>query len=178
MVYSAENPDDLRLALELSTIPLHFVFHSAHMPGTLIEAACEHGMRGLIVECGNHRDNQAVETARQHIHSFLARHHLIDESYRLPQKPPACVTIYESIQAIKPHADFTFLIEDIKTGTRLSKGQKYAKDDHGDHIAPQDCHVVVPSLVVKATDDDARFLGRRTVVEAVGLKHLLSQSRT
>ena len=84
---------------------------------------------------------------------------------------PARVTVYESIQAIKPHADFAFLIKDIRTGTKLSKGRKFARDNRGYHVAPQDCHVVVPSLVVKLTDDDAGFLGRRTVLEGSDLKY-------
>ena len=62
--------------------------------------------------------------------------------------------------------------KDIKTGTKLSKGRKYARDVHGYHVAPQDCHVVVPSLVVKPTDDDAGFLGRRTVLKDSEFKRL------
>jgi len=170
LVYTKDDSGSTEFALRLSSIPLHFVFHPAHMPGTLIEAASAHGIRGLIVECGNHYAKQAVDTARQHIHNFLARHDLIDEGYRLQETTPARVTVYESIQAIKPHADFVFLIKDIKTGTKLLKGWKYAKDNHGYHVAPQDCHVVVPSLVVKSTDDDAGFLGRRTVLEGIELK--------
>jgi succinylglutamate desuccinylase len=171
LVYTKEDSGSTEFALRLSSIPLHFVFHAAHMPGTLIEAASAHGIRGLIVECGNHYAKQAVETARQHIHNFLVHHHLIDDGNMLQAPTPARVTFYESIQAIKPHADFVFLIKDIKTGTKLSKGRKYAKDNHGYHVAPQDCHVVVPSLVVKSTDDDAGFLGRRTVVEGSDLKY-------
>jgi len=34
----------------------------------------------------------------------------------------------------------------------------------GAHVARQDCHVMVPSLVVKPTDDYAGFLGRWTVM--------------
>ena len=83
----------------------------------------------------------------------------------LRETTPARVTFYESIQAIKPHAGFAFLIKDIKTGTKLSKGQKYARDDHGYHVAPQDCHLVVPSRIVKPTDFDAGFLGTRTVMD-------------
>jgi len=143
---------------------LHFVFHPEHMPGTLIEAASAHGIRGLIVECGNHYAKQAVETARQHMYNFLIHHHLIDESFMLQETTAARVTFYESIQAIKPHTDFTFLIKDIETGTRLKKGQKFAKDDHGYHIAPQDCYVVVPSKAALPTDADAGFLGRLTVM--------------
>jgi succinylglutamate desuccinylase len=165
LVYAKDDSDNSDFALRLSSIPLHFVFHPEHMPGTLIEAASSYGIRGLIVECGNHYAKQAVETARQHIHNFLARHHLIDEGYMLRETTPARITIYESIQAIKPHDDFTFLIKDIKTGTKLSKGQKYARDDHGYHVAPQDCHLVVPSRIVKPTDFDAGFLGTRTVMD-------------
>jgi succinylglutamate desuccinylase len=172
LVYTKDDSGSTKFALGLSSIPLHFVFHPAHMPGTLIEAASAHGVRGLIVECGNHYAKQAVETARQHIRNFLVRHDLIDEGYMSQETTPARVTVYESIQAIKPHADFAFLIKDIRTGTKLLKGRKYAKDNHGYHVAPQDCHVVVPSLVVKSTDDDAGFLGRRTVVEGSGLEHL------
>ena len=34
---------------------------------------------------------------------------------------------------------------------------KSAKDDHGYHIAPQDCQVAVPSLLVKPTDEAIRL---------------------
>jgi succinylglutamate desuccinylase len=169
LVYTKDDSDNLKFALKISAVPLHFVFHPEHMPGTLIEAANANGIRGLIVECGNHYAPQAAETARQHIYSFLAHHQLIDEGDILPKTTPASITFYESIQAIIPHAGFRFLIKDIKTGTKLSKGQKYAVDDHGDHVAPQDCYVVVPSLVVKATDNDAGFLGKRTVQEVNAL---------
>ena len=165
LVYAKDDGDNTEFALKLSTIPLHFVFHPQHMPGTLIQAASAHGGRGLIVECGNHRAKQAVETARQHILTFLAHHHLFDEGHLLKERTPGRITCFESIQAIQPHNNFSFLIKDIKTGTKLSKGQKYARDDRGYHIAPQDCYVVVPSRVVKPTDDDAGFLGRRTVLK-------------
>jgi succinylglutamate desuccinylase len=170
LVYAKDDTDKIEFAMKVSAIPLHFVFHPEHMPGTLIEAASTHGIRGLIVECGNHYAAQAVETARQHIYNFLFHHHLIDDSYTSPETTPASITFYESIQAIIPHGGFRFIIKDIKTGTKLSKGQKFAVDDHGDHVAPQDCYVVVPSRVVKATDADAGFLGKRSVLEGSELK--------
>ena len=173
LVYTKDGSDNLEFARKVSAIPLHFVFHPEHMPGTLIEAASAHGIRGMIVECGNHYARQAVETARQHIHKFLVHHHLIDEANMTPETTPAKITFYESIQAIKPHAGFRFFIKDIKTGTKLSKGQKFAGDDHGDHVAPQDCYVVVPSRVVKATDADAGFLGKRTVLAVSDLQQLI-----
>jgi succinylglutamate desuccinylase len=170
LVYTKDDSDSMEYAMKVSTLPLHFVFHPEHMPGTLIEAASAYNIRGMIVECGNHYAPQAVETARQHIYDFLAHHHLIDEGNMTQKTTPAKITFYESILAIKPHAGFRFLIKDIKTGTKLSKGQKFAVDDLGDHFAPQDCYVVVPSRVVKATDVDAGFLGKRTVREGGALR--------
>jgi len=151
--------------MRLSSIQLHFAFHPEHMPGTLIEAASRHEIYGLIVECGNHYSTQGAATALQHIYSILVHHHLIDEDYRSQEKTPATITRYESIQAINPHNNFQFLVKDIKTGTKLKKGQKFAIDDRGYHIAPEDCFVVVPSKVVLSRDDDAGFLGRLTVLE-------------
>ena len=165
VVYSIDNPENSLLALKLSSIPLHFAFHPEHMPGTLIEAASAHNIRGLIVECGNHYSAHGVETALQHIDSILCHHRLTNEGIMSPRVSPAAITRYESIQAIKPCGDFKFIIYDIKTGAKLSKGQKYARDDHGYHVAPQDCYLVVPSRIVKPTDFDAGFLGIRSVME-------------
>jgi hypothetical protein len=65
---------------------------------------------------------------------------------------------YESISAIKSGPNFKFLIPDVATGTKLSKGQVFAKDDNGERIAPEDCYIVVPSRVGKTKDVDAGFL--------------------
>ena len=162
LVYSRENPAMMDLAAALSPIRLHFAFVSRDMPGTLIEAAARHQIHGLIVECGNHYAVHGVETAAEHIYRILAYHHLIDPSPKYSKTAAVAITRYESIQAIKPHANFRFLVEDIRTGTRLKKGQKFASDDHGYHIAPQDCYVVVPSRIVKPTDSDAGFLAALT----------------
>ena len=83
---------------------------------------------------------------------------------------PASITFYESTQAIKPHAGFRFFIKDVKTETKLSKGQKFAADDQCDPVASQDCYAVVPSRVVKATGADTGFLGVRTVQEGSELQ--------
>jgi succinylglutamate desuccinylase len=164
LVYTREPQTNTDLSAAFSPIRLHFSFIPEHMPGTLIEAARRCSIYGLIVECGNHHGAHGVETAADHIHRILAHHHLIDPDLRSQIPPPAAITRYDSIQAIKPHANFRFLIKDIRTGTRLKKGQKFARDDQGYHISPQDCHVVVPSRLVKPTDYDAGFLATRTVL--------------
>jgi len=166
LVYPRQTPELTAPAAGLSPIPLHFAYHIEHMPGTLIAAAGRKNVFGLIVECGNHHAARGVETAAEHIHRILALHHVIDPEPRPQIKSAAAITRYDSIQAIKPHAGFRFLIEDIQTGTRLKKGQRFARDDRGYHSAPQDCWVVVPSKTVLSTDFDAGFLGDLTLLKS------------
>ena len=158
-VYEKDNPDSLELTLSISEIPLHFAYHPAHMPGASISTAGRHYTCGLIVECGNHLSEQSIDTAKDHMQALLAHYHIVPASAKAPKKDGAIIEQYESISAIKPGPNFRFLIADVTTGTKLSKGQVFARDDNGEHIAPQDCFIVVPSRVVKATDVDAGFLG-------------------
>jgi len=93
---------------------------------------------------------------------LLEHHRVIAQEPKPKIKPAPGIKRYDSIQAITPHANFRFLIKDIQTGTRLQKGQRFATDDCGDHLAPQDCYVVAPSKTVKPTDVDAGFLATLT----------------
>ena len=160
-VYEKQNPQSLDLTLSISNLPLHFAFHPEHMRGTLIEAAGKHHICGLIVECGNHVSRQGVNTALEHIESLLGHYHLVKGSFSSERSIPETITQYESIQFIKPGANFRFLIDGVKTGTKLTGGEKFAQDDHGYHLAPEDCFIVVPSMIVKPTDHDAGFLCKR-----------------
>jgi hypothetical protein len=164
-VYEKDNPHSLELTLSISDIPLHFAYHPAHMPGSLIGAAGEHHICGLIVECGNHLSAKGIETAQDHMQALLAHYQILPASAKAPKKDGATIKQYESICAIKPGPNFRFLIADVATGTKLSKGQLFAKDDKREHIAPQECYIVVPSRVVKATDVDAGFLGRLNMLK-------------
>jgi hypothetical protein len=98
------------------------------------------------------------------IYSILVHKKLIDASLWSEKKMTGTITQYESIQPIKPGANFRFIIEALETGTKLEKGQQFAIDDDRIHIAPQDCHVVVPSMIVKPTDFDAGFLGKKNLI--------------
>lgn len=75
----------------------------------------------------------------------------------------------ESIQAIQPHKNFRFLMEDVTTGTKLVKGQRFAVDDQGYHFAPENCYVVVPSKQVGPNDRDAGFLCRLNEIPLEGI---------
>ena len=164
-VYAKDNTDSLALTLRISGIPLHFAFHPAHMPGALISAAARRHICGLIVECGNHRSEGGLDTARVHMQALMAHYQVLPVSAKAAPKDGAMIEQYESIRAINPGPNFRFLIPDVATGTKLSKGQVFAKDDNGEHIAPQACYIVVPSRVVKATDVDAGFLGRLNLLQ-------------
>jgi succinylglutamate desuccinylase len=157
-VYQKDNGQGLNLALTISDIALHFAYHSAHMPGALIEAAGQQQICGLIVECGNHLSKQSKNTALEHIHAVLCNHNLMEGPLSPEKSMPATIIQYESIQFIKPGVNFRFMIEGVKTGTKLQSGQKFARDAHGYHVAPQECFIVVPSMTVKPTDHDAGFL--------------------
>jgi hypothetical protein len=164
-VYEKDNPHSLELTLSISDIPLHFAYHPAHMPGSLIGAAGEHHICGLIVECGNHLSEKGIEIAQDHMQAMLSHYQVLPASTKISPKDGATIEQYESISAIKPGPNFKFLIPNVATGTKLSKGQVFAKDDNQEHIASQDCYIVVPSRVVKATDVDAGFLGRLNLVK-------------
>lgn len=157
-VYEKENAQSLNLALSIRNIPLHFAYHPEHMPGALITAAGRRRICGLIVECGNHLSKSAANTALDHIQAVLFHYNLMEGSLSPERWMPAPITQYESIQFIKPDVNFRFLIDGVQTGTKLASGQKFARDEHGYHVAPQKCFIVVPSMVVKPTDHDAGFL--------------------
>jgi hypothetical protein len=97
--------------------------------------------------------------------AILVHKKLIDAFLWPEKKIPETIIQYESIQSIKPGANFRFIIEPLETGTKLEKGQQFAIDDNRIHIAPKDCHVVVPSMIVKPTDFDAGFLGKKNLIE-------------
>jgi succinylglutamate desuccinylase len=157
-VYEKENPQSLDVTLSISNLPLHFAYHPAHMPGALITEAGQRRICGLILECGNHLSRQGVNTAHEHIQALLCHFNLMEGSFSHERSMPETITQYESIQFIKPGANFKFLIDGVKTGTKLANGEKFARDDHGYHIAPRECFIVVPSMKVKSTDHDAGFL--------------------
>lgn len=164
-VYEKDNSRSLELTLNISEIALHFAYHPAHMPGALITATGQRHISSLIVECGNHQSQQGIDTSRRHMQTLLAHYQMLPASAKTPKKDGAIIEQYESIGAIKPGPNFRFLIANVATGTKLSKGQVFAKDDHGEHIAPQACYVVVPSRVVKSTDVDAGFLGSMNLLK-------------
>ncbi len=164
-VYEKDNPASLELTLSISDIPMHFAYHPAHMPGALISTAGQRQICGLIVECGNHLSEGGIEAAQDHMQTLLAHYQILPASAKAPKKDSTIIEQYESISAIHPGPNFKFLIPDVATGTKLSKGQVFAKDDNGEHTAPQACYIVVPSRVVKATDVDAGFLGRLNMLK-------------
>ena len=120
-----------------------------------------------FILCGFHGSRRGTGTALEHIDRLLMHHKIMSKSFvSEPNRGAKQLTIeqYESIQAIRVHAGFRFLIDHITTGTQLVKGQKFAEDERGYHAAPQDCYVIVPSKLIRPTDYDAGFLGKLNVI--------------
>jgi predicted deacylase len=155
-VYNAEAEVNETLALQLSPFDLHLAYHPEHLPGALVDGIGARG--GVMVECGNHRSQTGRETARVHIQRVLSHFGVIAGGGPVHPGRPAEVVRYETLQTIVPHENFRFTIPDVATGCFLEAGRRFALDDHGEHLAPQDCYVVVPSRRVRATDHDAGFL--------------------
>ena len=164
-VYEKDNAQSMNLTISISDIPLHFIYHPEHMPGALITAAGQRHICGLIVECGNHQSKQGSHTALSHMQALLAHYQMLSTSVEAPKRKIPTIEQYESIGAIQTGPNFKFLIPDVATGTKLAKGQLFAKDDDREHIAPRECYIVVPSRVVKTTDVDAGFLGSLNMLQ-------------
>jgi succinylglutamate desuccinylase len=159
VVFNIEKPQNEALSRKLSPCGLHLAYHSAHLPGALIDAAGTPA--GLMIECGNHQSQDGRQTAREHLLRALSHFGVVSADTETDLVPAARLTCYETIQPIIPRANFAFTVEDVATGYFLEAGRRYAVDDHGAHRAPEDCYVVVPSRHVRPTDHDAGFLCRR-----------------
>lgn len=158
VAYNIENPKNEILALKLSPIDLHLAYHIKDLPGALIDTPeCR---SGLMVECGNHHSETALEIALAHIRSTLSYFGISAADVLPAWQSDRHITQYETIRPIVPGANFGFTIEAVSTGYFLKAGSRFATDSHGDHYAPDDCYVVVPSLHVRHSDADAGFLCR------------------
>ncbi len=160
--YSADNDRNKQLALQVSPLSLHFSYHAEHLGGLLVDQASHFGFDALGIECGNHESADSVETALDHINRLLIHYKILNEKDILSCLPPQdeqLRRVYETITAIRPGLEFRFLDEKIVSESLLNRGEAFAWDrDHGEHIAPQDCYVMMPSKIIKSTDIDAGFL--------------------
>ncbi|MDP2630707.1 MAG: succinylglutamate desuccinylase/aspartoacylase family protein [Candidatus Uhrbacteria bacterium] len=151
-----------RFALQISPLPLHFIFTERDLPGSLIGDASRYGSDALAVECGNHNSSHAINVALHHIHAVLQLFNMIQSdtfpSYAPIDKTSSPATIYETITPIKPHAGFHFFDSNVSTGTFAAKVAVFAIDDEMKHTAPQDCYIVMPDKNPKPGDFDAGFL--------------------
>ena len=122
----------------------------------------------MIIECGNHKASNSIRVALDHIYNLLVRYDLIDKLYlpnSLLANKKGKISQYETLLPIVPGKNFKFLISNVTTGVKLSKGDIYAVDANGHHIAPSDCYLVIPSKEVKETDADAGFLCKLNTID-------------
>jgi len=160
--YNMESRNSLDFVRGMSALNTHLAYHPKHIKGLLAEEFRRCGAEHVVlIECGNHKASNAVQVALEHIHNLLARCDLIDERYladSLSADQETAITQYETLSPIVPGKNFRFLISNVTTGRKLSKGESYAVDENGHHTAPSDCYLAIPSSEVRETDADAGFL--------------------
>lgn len=156
-------------ARTISSLPLHFVFTERDIPGSLIGDAAARGTNAIVIECGNHSSEHAINVAMHHIHATMKYFGMMRE-HEFPSYTPLAhssseKTIYQTIAPIKPHAGFHFINGDVSTGAFVRAGDVFAEDDEMEHVAPQDCYIVMPDKHPKPGDSDAGFLCEKTEID-------------
>jgi hypothetical protein len=156
LVYNANDNITEKFLEKTSHIDLHFLYYEEHVPDTLINQSYKLGIISFLVECGNHLNENAINTAWNEVINVLNYCSMIDNvvcvnKYKIKK--------YETIGIIKTGDNFRFLIDDINTETFMPKDTVFSYDDkNGEQKTFDDCFVFMPSKVVKVSDNDAGFL--------------------
>lgn len=150
------------LLKKISPIKLNFVFQEEYIPGTVSGYASSIGCVGFGIEAGSHASPNAKFVALEIIESFLdevAKFSTKTISYKnIPTYVEGEPRTYTTIDRIVPRKGFRFTVSP-ESELFLRKGQVYAFDDEvGDHVAPCDCYMMMPSKNPSEKDLDAGFL--------------------
>ena len=148
--------DDLSFMLKKTKLDTVFVYKDNDIPGIAINHFIKkHRALALSVECGNHFSRSATETAKHEVYLLLSKLNMLNIETKERKHP---LTIYKTLGFIKTGPKFKWTIKP-KTGLKLKAGQIFAKDaKNGEHKAPKDCTLVMPSKSVSEKDHDAGFL--------------------
>jgi succinylglutamate desuccinylase len=156
----------LEVGRNISPISVHTVTNQDFTPGALVVYAHKMGIKGILVEAGNHNSSQTIENAFLQIIRMAAYLGLIEKeecvqnNIKIDFEKPKEVELYKLLETIKPYPGFRFVLEEVKTGTVVKKGQTYAVHDKGEYVALHNSVLFVPDPKPKVTDHDAGFLAR------------------
>jgi succinylglutamate desuccinylase len=125
--------------------------------GTFISYCDQHlNIQACAIECGNNLGKRSVTKAKQ----AILRSINCLEGKEADFDSDIEQDVYQAIQPVPPLPGFQYLIQNPTTGTLIQKGQVYAISDHGDIIADDDYHLLMPVLQPVAGAVDAGYLAK------------------
>lgn len=157
LVYNIGHPENMDLALKLSSIPTRFAYHPDHIRAPMIEEVSQYDISSIAIECGNHSSPEAIDIASQHMNNAMVYFGMCDGTITKLEDGEK-VKRYKSFQVVEPRDNFKYTLEGITTGTWISEGQVFAEDSAGPHVAPKDCFIMMPTKEVRDSDTDAGWL--------------------
>lgn len=151
----------------------HFTFNYEHLEGSIMQESDKSFSFSYALECGNHKDPEAYNTALYHINVLLEKSQMLKKN-QLPQtlyiNPFSLnenfkIKHYSAIDIIKPKEGFKWLIRDVTSGSRIEKGETYAVAKNFNYISDDQCVVLMPDRNPHPEDHDAGFLCTLKLVE-------------
>jgi succinylglutamate desuccinylase len=138
-------------------LPIAISNDGSVVEGTFI-SYCEKNLQiqACTIECGNNTVDISVSRAKQAIGRSISHLQGKGPEFKLDQDQQ----IYKAIQPVPPLSGFRYLIQNPTTGSRIEKGQVYATSDHGDIVADDDYHLLMPVLQPVAGAVDAGYLAK------------------
>lgn len=163
VAYLDINPKTKELALAISNLEMHFIPDTKIIPRSLMQEAEKWGTNAFAVESGNHTSSQSQIVAYDQFINGLEYFGML-EAQEKSQTTSKSITIYKTLDLVKPLAGFEYLDKKTHTGTFIQKSQKYASHSNGFYIAQQDSFIVMPCHNPSLNDTDAGWICSREIV--------------
>ena len=148
----------------------HFVYHHEHLEGAMLSKASMYGINPIAIECGNHKSEDGLDVAMDHITRMLIHTGIVKKEL-LPLTStilPSEIKKYTTIQRIDSGPNFKWVDENVGTKSDpdfLRRGEIYACDDDGKRTAPEDCYLMLPTKKPSERDYDVGYLCEKEVIQ-------------
>jgi hypothetical protein len=149
-------------AQKIGCVGMHFRYSTHHMAGrTLIDEIVSRGGKAIVVECGHHHSNRALNVALAHVERLLTYFNLFQgPSLEHSLLPPKQIICYQSEEMIKPGVNFIFTAP-VETGSYIPAHHIFAQDQDGPRSHTEEMWLMMPSLHVSPHDSDAGWICSR-----------------
>lgn len=112
---------------------------------------------GILVECGSHYDDEAIQFAKQAVLRFLNHLEIIDSDTKPIEKPAQHIRIQETIYP--ESKNFKFTVPEIASFVPVHEGDTFAVDEGKKYTSPLNGLLVMPSKVIEP-GKEACFLAK------------------